>query len=74
MKEYKKIMELYYDKQNMEEYYELHEKYVNPEIDKIMKSKSFNDVDECAGSISANSEMIGFIMGFRTAMGLIKEC
>lgn len=74
MKEYKKIMELYYDIEDKNEYSELHEKYVNPQYRKIMKSESFRDVDVCAAGISANSEMIGFIMGFRTAMGLIKEC
>ncbi|EDS72998.1 hypothetical protein ANASTE_00713 [Anaerofustis stercorihominis DSM 17244] len=74
MEEYKNIMQLHYKSQDKPEHYELYKKYVEPEIDKIMKSESFSDVDECAGSISASSEMVGFVMGFKTAMELIKEC
>lgn len=74
MEKYKKIMDLYYNTQNGTEYNELCQKYVTPEIDKIMESKSFSDVDECAGSIAANAEMIGFVMGFKYATDLWKEC
>ncbi|WP_302826147.1 hypothetical protein [Anaerofustis stercorihominis] len=74
MEEYRIMMELYYKSQNREDYYELYEKYVEPELDKIMESESFSDVDEFAGNISANSEMLGFVMGFKTAMELVREC
>lgn len=74
MEEYRIMMELYYKSQDEKEYYELCQKYLTPEIDKIMESKSFSDVDEYAGSIAANAEMIGFVMGFKYATDLWKEC
>ena len=74
MKEYKNIMELYYKSLDKKDYHKLYEKYIDPEFDKIMKSKSFSDVDECAGSLAANAEMLGFVMGFKYSTDLWKEC